>query len=96
MLLTPTKVARGALLRFCRIFERREGPGSGFIVYLSVSVAVRIFWVCLMSRHMTHSVAVNVNLDSLIPRLEFNCLKNMDEGDNLVRRRSRRSTAGNR
>ena len=29
MLLTPAKVGRGALLRFCRIFERREGPGSG-------------------------------------------------------------------
>jgi hypothetical protein len=29
MALTPTKVARGALFRFFRICERREGPRIG-------------------------------------------------------------------
>ncbi len=60
MLLTPTKVARGALLRFCRICERREGPGSGL---------------------------------GIVRRLER---ARVDGSDTLVRRRSRRSTAGNR
>jgi len=70
MLLTPTKVARGALLRFCRICERREGPGSGLGIVRRLERA-RVdgsdgsaSWVCLMLCAFR-----SVCRDSLTPRI---------------------------
>ena len=48
MLLTPINVARGALLKFCRICERREGPGSG----LGIVQRVRVCWQFRVFRYL--------------------------------------------
>lgn len=87
-LLTPTKTGRGALLRFCRIFERREGPGSGLGIE-SGRVARRVNEIDASLLFRIHNTR-NVTLINILHST------NMDEDDTLVRRRSRRSTAGNR
>jgi hypothetical protein len=95
MLLTPIKVARGALLKFCRICERREGPGSGFGIVYRARACQRFprLGVCLMLCAAVPSVPF-IRVQQPHPLIDF--IMNMDEGDTLVRRRSRRSTAGNR
>ena len=87
MLLTPIKVARGALLRFCRICERREGPGSGLGISKGFESVGHGFGVCLVLCTQRSAPFIRSRILHLL---------NMDEGDTLVRRRSRRSTAGNR